>query len=350
MDRKINAVPWINPRVAFRKYPKKVGTAFLWEQTVESIASLCNNGVNFSRMKRFAPTQGLTFFFLIGLVILTIVFHDQIPRWHSLLLRYGILLGLLFVLKVSWDRKAMGKAGSFFHYFSPILFIIVIYESLGDLIQHLQPDVDPRLIQIDVSIFGVEPTLWMQRWIVPWLTDILSLAYLSYYFLPVILIVVLYLKRRTPELDRSVFVLAFGYYVSFIGYILFPAVGPRYAMTALYSIPLEGSFITDFVRDTLNALEHNKRDCMPSGHTQIVLVVLYLAHRYERFLFYLFLPIVCGLVLSTVYLRYHYVIDLMVGMTLAILCMIFGPLLHRWWSREGTIPMPPPDPHFPPSN
>ena len=301
-------------------------------------------------MKRFAPTQGLTFFFLIGLVILTIVFHDQIPRWHSLLLRYGILLGLLFVLKVSWDRKAMGKAGSFFHYFSPILFIIVIYESLGDLIQHLQPDVDPRLIQIDVSIFGVEPTLWMQRWIVPWLTDILSLAYLSYYFLPVILIVVLYLKRRTSELDRSVFVLAFGYYVSFIGYILFPAVGPRYAMTALYSIPLEGSFITDFVRDTLNALEHNKRDCMPSGHTQIVLIVLYLAHRYERFLFYLFLPIVCGLVLSTVYLRYHYVIDLMVGMTLAILCMIFGPLLHRWWSREGTIPMPPPDPHFPPSN
>ena len=350
MGRKINAVPWINPRVAFRKYPKKVGTAFLWEQTVESIASLCNNGVNFSRMKRFAPTQGLTFFFLIGLVILTIVFHDQIPRWHSLLFRYGILLGLLFVLKVSWDRKAMEKAASFFHYFSPILFIIVIYESLGDLIQHLQPDVDPRLIQIDVSIFGVEPTLWMQRWIVPWLTDILSLAYLSYYFLPVILIVVLYLKRRTPELDRSVFVLAFGYYVSFIGYILFPAVGPRYAMTALYSIPLEGSFITDFVRDTLNALEHNKRDCMPSGHTQIVLVVLYLAHRYERFLFYLFLPIVCGLVLSTVYLRYHYVIDLMVGMTLAILCMIFGPLLHRWWSREGTIPMPPPDPHFPPSN
>jgi membrane-associated phospholipid phosphatase len=228
----------------------------------------------------------------------------------------------------------MGKAGSFFHYFSPILFIIVIYESLGDLIQHLQPDVDPGLIQIDFSIFGVQPTLWMEQWIVPWLTDILSLAYLSYYFFPVVLTVVLYLKGRTADLDRSLFVLAFGYYVSFIGYILFPAVGPRYAMTHLYSVPLEGSFITDFVRDTLNALEHNKRDCMPSGHTQIVLIVLYLAHRYEKFLFYLFLPIVCALILSTLYLRYHYVIDLLVGMALAILCMIFGPLLHRWWTLQ----------------
>ena len=288
-------------------------------------------------MKKIVPFQGLTFFFLMGLVILTLVFHGQIPRWHSLLFRYAILLGLLFVLKLSWDRKAMGKAGSFFQYFSSILFVIVIYESLGDLIQHLQPDVDPRLIQIDFLIFGAQPTLWMQRWVVPWLTDILSLAYLSYYFLPVVFVLVLYLKGRTAELDRSVFVLAFGYYVSFIGYILFPAVGPRYAMTHLYSVPLEGSFITDFVRDTLNALEHNKRDCMPSGHTQIVLIILYLAHRYEKFLFTLFLPIVCALILSTVYLRYHYVIDLMVGMALAILCMIFGPLLHSWWStKSGT--------------
>lgn len=289
-------------------------------------------------MKRIAPVQGLTFFFLIGLIILTLVFHGRIPLWHSLLFRYAILVGLLFLLKLSWDRKAMGKAGSFLHHFSPILFIIMIYESLGDLIQHLQPDVDPRLIQIDFCIFGVQPTLWMQRWIVHWLTDILSLAYLSYYFLPVVLIVVLYLKGRTAGLDRSIFVLAFGYYVSFIGYILFPAVGPRYAVTHLYSVPLEGSVITDFVRDTLNALEHNKRDCMPSGHTQIVLIVLYLAHCYEKFLFYLFVPIVCALILSTLYLRYHYVIDLLVGMALAILCMIFGPLLHRWWNAESDTP------------
>ena len=115
----------------------------------------------------------------------------------------------------------------------------------------------------------------MEQWIVPWLTDLMSLAYISYYFLPVILVGVLYLKDRKLEFDQSIFVLALGYYVSFIGYILFPAIGPRYTMTHLQSVPLEGSFITDFVRDVLNALEHNKRDCMPSGHTQIVLIVSY---------------------------------------------------------------------------
>jgi membrane-associated phospholipid phosphatase len=288
-------------------------------------------------MKRITPTQGLTLFFLIGLVILTLFFHDRIPRWHSLLFRYSVLLGLLFVLKWSWHQKATGKMGTFVYHFSPILFVILIYESLGDLIQYLQPDIDPRLIQIDFSIFGVQPTLWTQRLIVPWLTDIMSLAYISYYFIPVVFITVLYLKDRTVELDRSIFVLAFGYYVSFIGYILFPAVGPRYAITHLYSVPLKGSFITDFVRDTLNALEHNKRDCMPSGHTQIVLIVLYLAYRYEKFLFYLLFPIICTLIASTIYLRYHYVIDLLVGTILAVGCMIFGPRLYQWWNQERGI-------------
>jgi len=286
-------------------------------------------------MRRIDPVQGLTLFFLIGLSLLTLIFRGQIPLWRSLLFRYTILLGFLFALKLSSDGKWVGKVGTLFHPFSPILFIILIYESLGDLIHYLHPDIDQRLIQIDFSIFGVHPTLWMQQWIVPWFTDLLSLAYISYYFIPVVLMVVLYLKNQRLEFDESIFILVFGYYVSFIGYILFPAIGPRYTMAHLYSVPLEGSFITDSVRDLLNALEHNKRDCMPSGHTQIVLIVLYLAHRYEKFLFYIFFPIICGLILSTVYLRYHYVIDLFVGATIAVGCMIIGPRLYRMWNKRN---------------
>lgn len=286
-------------------------------------------------MRRISPTEGLTIFFLIGLSLLTLIFRGQIPLWHSLLFRYTILLGLLFVLKLSYGPKWVGKVGTFFHPFSPILFIILIYESLGDLIQYLHPDIDPWLIRIDLFIFGVHPTVWIEQWIVPWFTDIMSLAYISYYFLPVILMVVLYLKNRVLEFDESMFVLTFGYYVSFIGYILFPAIGPRYTLIHLQSVPLEGSLLTDFVRDVLNTLEHNKRDCMPSGHTQIVLIVLYLAYRYEKFLFYIFFPIICGLILSTVYLRYHYVIDLFVGATFAVGCMIIGPRLYRMWNKRN---------------
>src|SRR4030042_5959164 len=286
-------------------------------------------------IKRIPPVQWLTIIVLVGLSLLVLIFKGQIPSWHTLLLNYILLLGLLFVLKISSDRNVTGKLGTFFHHFSPILFVILIYESLGCLIQYLHPDIDSWLIKIDFFIFGVHPTIWLEKWIFPWFTDIMSLAYISYYFLPIIFIVVIYLQHRTWEFDESVFILLFSYYLSFIGYILFPAIGPRSTLAHLYSVPLEGSFITDFVRDGLNALEHNKRDCMPSGHTQIVLIVLYLAYRFEKKFFYLFLPIVCCLILSTVYLRYHYVVDLFAGTLFAIACMIVGPRLYRYWSSEG---------------
>jgi membrane-associated phospholipid phosphatase len=284
-------------------------------------------------MKRIYPTEGLSFVFLIGLILLTFIFRVQILPWRSLLFRYAMLLGLLFVLKLLSDPRWAGKMGSFIYSFSPILFVILIYESLGDLIHYLYADIDPWLIRIDLFIFGIHPTVWIERLIVPWFTDLMSLAYISYYFLPVTLIVALYLKGRMKEFHRSVFVLAFGYYISFIGYILFPAIGPRYTLGHLQSIPIEGSIITDFVKDILNTVEHNKRDCMPSGHTQMALMVLYLAPRYEKLLFYILFPIVCGLILSTVYLRYHYVIDLFIGAMFAVGCLFAGPRLYQWWKR-----------------
>src|SRR4030042_3726684 len=216
-------------------------------------------------MKRFAPTEGLTLFFLIGLFLLVFFFRGQIPPWRPQLLFYAILLGLLFVLKISSHRRGWGEAGGVLSDLSPIVFIISIYQSLGNMIQYLRSDIDSYLIQIDLFLFGVHPTVWMEQWINPWFTDLMSLAYISYYFLPVILAVTLYLKGRREEFHQTMFIFTFGYYISFIGYILFPAIGPRFTLAHLQTIPLEGSFFTDLVRDLLNTIEHNKRDCMPSA-------------------------------------------------------------------------------------
>jgi len=286
-------------------------------------------------MRRVHPIHAMTLLFLVGLMGVVLLFRDQVPLWRSLLFRYTLWLGVLFVLKATSDREILGRVGGFLNAFSPLLFIVLIYLSLGDVIQYLHADVDAALIRIDHFLFGVHPTVWMERWIVPWFTDVMSFCYFSYYFLPVTLVLTLYLGNRRQDFNEAVFVLLFGYYLSFIGYILFPAIGPRYTLSHLQSVPLEASFFTDFVRDILNAAEHNKRDCMPSGHTQLALMVLYLSYRFKRVLFYILLPIVCGLILSTVYLRYHYVIDLMVGTALAVTCLMVAPRLYRKWRVEG---------------
>jgi membrane-associated phospholipid phosphatase len=40
---------------------------------------------------------------------------------------------------------------------------------------------------------------------------------------------------------------------------------------------------------------------------------------------------VLGLIFSTVYLRYHYAVDVLAGAALAVLVVWTGPILHRRW-------------------
>ena len=62
-------------------------------------------------MKRITPTQGLTLFFLIGLVILTLLFHGRIPLWHSLLFRYFGLIRSSLCPEMVMASKSDGKDG-----------------------------------------------------------------------------------------------------------------------------------------------------------------------------------------------------------------------------------------------
>jgi membrane-associated phospholipid phosphatase len=173
---------------------------------------------------------------------------------------------------------------------------------------------------------------------VPVLTDILQLAYSSYYFLPITLGVLLKLRRDDAAFDRSLFLIMLCFYLSYVGYMLMPAIGPRYTMHHLQNTELQGFMIAGPIQEFLNRLEGIKRDAFPSGHTGIALTVLYLAYRFEKRLFLVFLPVVIALIFSTVYCRYHYVVDVIGGVLLALIAVALGERYYGYRSkRDDTL-------------
>jgi membrane-associated phospholipid phosphatase len=68
-------------------------------------------------------------------------------------------------------------------------------------------------------------------------------------------------------------------------------------------------------------------------------MTLYYARKFrERALTALLLPAVTGLILSTVYLRYHYVVDVLAGIALTVLTVYLAPPLYAWSSRSTGKP------------
>ncbi len=286
---------------------------------------------------RLRPVDALTFAFLLFLTTLTIIFIEEIPKAFLILSIYialMIALSSLIYFKTKYDRKALSII---YDLIFPVIVVFLIFDSLGGLISYINPKTyDHLLIRLDYMLFGGYPTIAFENFASPIMTEILQLAYSSYYFLPIILGIVLKRKGRETAFNKSLFLVILCFYLSYVGYILVPAIGPRYTMNHLQGTELEGILVRGFIDRTLNAIEGIKRDAFPSGHTAITLVVLYLAYRFERQLFWIYLPIVFALIISTVYLRYHYAVDVIGGVLLAVFTIYVGEKCYKIDNVETT--------------
>jgi membrane-associated phospholipid phosphatase len=86
--------------------------------------------------------------------------------------------------------------------------------------------------------------------------------------------------------------------------------------------------------DAFSLLPVDSRAAFPSLHTAVSVVMLACAWRFVRPWFWIALPLAVGLWLSTIYLRHHYVVDLLAGFALAPLALYAAPRLDLWWAER----------------
>jgi membrane-associated phospholipid phosphatase len=77
------------------------------------------------------------------------------------------------------------------------------------------------------------------------------------------------------------------------------------------------------------------RAAFPSLHSAVSILALYYAWKYCRWFFPILLAFVAGLLVSTVYLRHHWVVDLLAGALLVPWALWITPRFEAWWRRHG---------------
>jgi len=286
------------------------------------------------------PSDLLTLFFLVLFSGLAVFSAPLNPSWAELVATYAALATATLVAAMYRTRVSPAKKGFYLSVGATVMTVLIVFNSLGVLIASIHPTTcDARLIAVDHALFGVHPTVWLERLITPLLTDLLQFAYISYYFIPLALGVVLIARGRFVAFEQVLFGILLCFYLSYIGYLFFPAIGPRFTLSQLQTRDLQFSPFIAAIQDTLNALEKNKTDAFPSGHTAVSLLSLFYAwQEREKKLFAALIPVVTGLIISTVYLRYHYVIDVIAGIALTGLTIALAPGLQRLLTTQVDRP------------
>jgi hypothetical protein len=176
---------------------------------------------------------------------------------------------------------------------------------------------DGELLRLDRLLAETTPSLVLEPLVHPALTEALSLCYGL--FIPYLATSLIWYFFRELAVARRFFAGLLGlYWVGFLGYLLVPARGPYLAFPDLFTVPLTGGMLTQ-ANAALVALGSNHVDVFPSMHCGASAFILAFDRRHSPGRFRLFLVPVVSLWVSTLYLRYHYLVDLLAGFALAAL-------------------------------
>lgn len=302
-------------------------------------------------LKIYKPHDTAVVVFYSLLTLTQLVFYQRVQYWWLFL-----CINALVITCITLIALAHLKNDSLFlrmlHYLYLPPLVLLTFKQLYFMIKPIRVyDYDQLLIKIDYALFGVHPTQFLSNYSHPLLTELLQIVYATFYFLPIILALALMRQNRYLEGEYVAYSTIFGYFLSYIGYFLLPAVGPRFTLHdfSATNTELPGLFLTNFLREwintgesipfgTPNPIEVVQRDVFPSGHTMMTAITMYLAVKFKAPTKTFQLINGSLLIFSTVYLRYHYVIDVIGGLIFMVLSLWSGKIIFNYLQRFRGLP------------
>lgn len=292
----------------------------------------------------------VTILFLLSVSCVEIMFSSNIDAWYLFVARNSIIALFIYYIAKYVERKKTEASYTVrltrdWYLVPAILFIYTQTSSIAHSLHG--KDYDSVLITVDRWLFGVDPTVWAYQFAHPFITEILQIAYSSYYLFFIALFFEFYRRSDRKDFYSGAMMIVYGFYLSYIGYMLVPAIGPRFTLHnfSLFDTELPGIWLTPYLREIINSgggivagapnpIEFVHRDAFPSGHTQLTLTAMYLAFTKVSKHRWWLLIVGSLLIVSTVYMRYHYLVDVFAGCIFFFFAIWSGKKIDTWWNKR----------------
>jgi hypothetical protein len=220
---------------------------------------------------------------------------------------------------VAWARPA-----------AVIAMMFILYGSLAHVAFAAIPwSADAWLNELDQALFlGHSPALVLEPLATPARVEVMSVIYGL--FIPFLHLGIMngLLKRSGPDRERFLDGFALIYGLSFLGYLFLPAKGPIDFLAGAFESPLQGGVVYGLIVKSVDSVG-GPHGAVPSLHIGASLYLCVMEIHLGRKRGWWALPFVGLLYFATVFLRYHYVIDLLAGTYLALAAVYLAALRSR---------------------
>lgn len=213
--------------------------------------------------------------------------------------------------------------------------VVLSYFQMMFLLPALRPTlVDAQLYGLDRAILGTTPSLWLEQFNTMPVVEWISFFYYSYFYLMILMLIPTLLFDRGQRLRELMVGATIVACTGHTLYTLVPGAGPYAALE--FAEPLQGGFWWHQVQATV-ASAGAQLDIFPSLHTAYP--TLFALHAYgnrDRAPFKYLWPVIAffaaNMICATMFLRWHWFVDVIAGLCLAITARHVSVLIAR---REG---------------
>jgi hypothetical protein len=289
---------------------------------------------------------------LLGYVVvfLLAVLHGSGPARSTcieyLLFDFTVLATALVVCRKPLVRPRLAayiyRLSIYFGLLAPFFQLTLILPEVSSRV------VDSTIFSFDMRVFHVEPSLAWDRFVTPVTTEWFAFFYYSYFFLlGAHTIPFAFLAKREKPLSEFGFGIVFIFAVAHVVYMIVPGYGPYAYLAGRFQHPLTGAVFWPLVEETVGAAGARK-DIFPSLHTCVPTFLTLLSLRYRKSAPFKYTwPIVAffttQIIMATMFLRWHYLIDICAGITLACVSLAVSIRVSRWEvarrTRDGLDPL-----------
>lgn len=286
--------------------------------------------------RELAFQDWLVFGFLVILNLAAYSTPESPERTQSLHRVFSLLVFLTATLVVV--RGGLLKHG----FFAPLLYRLAIYGTvqlsyffLGELLPLVNTTtLDGELYHLDTLLFGFEPAIALDSVVTPITTEWFAFFYFSYFFLLAIHVIpILMLSKNARLLGEFALGMLLVFCIGHTVYMLVPGFGPYKAMAGHFQHELPHGMWMDMVLSTV-ATGGAQMDIFPSLHTAAPTFIAMFSFRHRNKLPFKYTwPVVVffavNIIIATMFLRWHYIIDVVAGLTLATLAVLLSTRLTR---------------------
>jgi len=200
---------------------------------------------------------------------------------------------------------------------------------------------DAEIYALDLRLFGFEPSEAWDKYVSPPVTEWFAFFYYLYFAIVLVHITPMAIfERRMHVLREFSWGVFFLYCVGQLIYLAVPGFGPYRFLAPKLAHSLEGPTFWPLVAETVASFDGAHRtDIFPSLHTAVPTFFTLFSFRHRallpfRYTWPVLAFVTVNIILATMFLRWHYLLDVLAGITLATVAFVTSAKVPSWEDAE----------------